>query len=64
MTRIIAAAIVLAIGAPLAGCGMPQGAPSSPAYAPYDRESNPFCGALGNCAPATPSPYPLRGNIS
>lgn len=65
MARIIATAIILAAGAPLlAGCAIPQSAPGSRAYAPYDEEANPFCGALGSCAPINSSPYPLRGNVS
>jgi hypothetical protein len=58
------AAMLLAIAAPLlAGCAAPQSvAPGSPAYAPYDYESNPFCGALGNCQPLNTEPYPIRSN--
>jgi hypothetical protein len=66
--RIIAAAVLLAIAAPsLAGCAAPGGAqasgPRGAAYAPYDSETNPFCGALGTCEPLNTTPYPIRSNI-
>ncbi len=63
MTRIMVAALVIAVGAPLlAGCVAPPNAPAGATYAPYDEESNPFCGALGTCAPLDTRPYPMHGN--
>jgi hypothetical protein len=46
----------------LAGCAAPQPvAQTNPNYAPYDIETNPFCGALGNCRPLITEPYAMRG---
>ncbi len=49
----------------IAGCA--QVAPTEsgtlpPNYAPYDPETNPFCGALGNCRPLITQPYPIPSN--
>jgi hypothetical protein len=64
MTRIIAAAVLLAMGGPLlAACSMQQSAQGGGGpYATYEDESNPYCGALGNCVPRNSAPYALRGN--
>jgi len=65
MTRIILAAVFVALGAPLlAGCAAPQDAQGGAAYAPYDQDTNPVCGALGNCAPLNNAPYPMRPGYS
>ena len=42
----------------IAGCTAPQGAPPGAGYAPYDEQTNPFCGALGTCAPSSTTPLP------
>lgn len=48
----------------LGACAQTQGVPAAApyGYAPYDQQENPFCGALGNCAPGNSAPYPMRGN--
>ncbi len=59
MRRIVATSMFLAMGTLLlTGCGPQQGASSS-RYAPYDEESNPYCGALGSCEPLHTEPYRL-----
>ncbi|HUK59884.1 MAG TPA: hypothetical protein VLV50_11700 [Stellaceae bacterium] len=65
MRENIAALLVPAVALlALAGCAPAPGAQSPrPAnYAPYDPETNPFCGALGDCQPLIDKPYPLHGN--
>ncbi|HZT52218.1 MAG TPA: hypothetical protein VFA22_09815 [Stellaceae bacterium] len=66
MTRTVAIALLLAAATAMTGaCTPQQGSVNSAAYAPsgpYDEETNPFCGALGNCASLSNVPQPLRGN--
>jgi hypothetical protein len=67
MVRIIVATIALALGASgLAGCQAPQGVPSGSSRsndAPYDEQTNPFCGATGSCQPEYNRPYPMHGYV-
>ena len=62
----IAALLAPAVAAcVLAGCAQtaPTETGSLPAnYAPYDYDTNPFCGALGNCRPLVTQPYPIPSN--
>lgn len=46
----------LVLAATLAGCAAPSrpGVAYGNAYAPYDPQSNPNCGALGDCVPTNP----------
>ena len=66
MTRTVAIALLFAAATAMTGgCTPGPGAANSAAYAasgPYDEQTNPFCGALGNCASLTNVPQPLRGN--
>jgi hypothetical protein len=62
MTRIVTMfVIVVAGGLSLAACATGQNPGNNPAFAPYSETDNPFCGAVGNCAPASSRPYPMRG---
>jgi hypothetical protein len=61
----IAALLVPALAAlALAGCAPVPAAQNAPPpnYAPYDYETNPYCGALGNCQPLNTQSYGLRGS--
>jgi predicted small secreted protein len=66
--RIVAVALLVAAGGlSLAGCNVAGPGSSATAganYAPYDQETNPYCGALGTCAPLNNAPRALRGNYS
>ena len=63
MTRIVTIfAIVVAGGLSLGACATGQNPANNPAYAPYSETDNPFCGAVGNCAPVNSRPYPMRGS--
>lgn len=62
MKRVVTAASLAAFAGLtlLAGCATQSPASfNNQAYAPYDEQSNPFCGALGNC-PDTRRPYAMR----
>jgi hypothetical protein len=61
MTR---AAILVAAGVPLlAGCTTGPDVPNAAlSYAPYSESDSPACGAIGRCAPAAETPYPMHGD--
>lgn len=63
MTMRLTVALPAALCA-LAGCmAAPTPYPPAPPqqYAPYDYQSNPYCGVLNNCQPLNTYRYPLRG---
>ncbi|HUN51195.1 MAG TPA: hypothetical protein VMU42_08755 [Candidatus Sulfotelmatobacter sp.] len=64
MTAIVGCAMV---GLVAAGCAAPVASPNGTGvpnnFAPYDEDTNPYCGALGTCQPLYNKPYPMRGNI-
>lgn len=64
MTRVMLASLALAIAAPLLnGCAQTQAVPVTGYYAPYDQQTNPFCGAVGTCQPLNTRPYPMQGTV-
>jgi hypothetical protein len=65
MRRKVAALLIPALAAlGLAGCAQTPAAQNSPptSYAPYDYETNPYCGVFGTCEPAITRPYPIPSN--
>jgi hypothetical protein len=62
------AALLAPAFAALAIAGCAQSGPATetgtlpPNYAPYDPETNPYCGALGNCRPLITEPYRIQSN--
>jgi hypothetical protein len=56
------ALLTIALAPLISGCAAPLAAAPAAGYAPYDEQSNPFCGAVGACAPSRTAPYAIRSN--
>jgi hypothetical protein len=63
MARVMRALIMMSGILLLAGCQQQGTAGAMPFQYPAYDESNPNCGALGNCPVNNRTPYPMRGNV-
>jgi hypothetical protein len=53
--------LVVAAGSMLAACSS-EPTPTQTSYTPPSQAGIAACGAVGDCAPSAPAPYPMHGD--